>query len=362
VEHNLSQPLVLFLRKNPLGPVIDTMKRSMLFPVLALVAWAGPLPADPPAGSGSPPGFGVSTEFDLAVAPAALPLDKMARSFDELYSLDRARGKSLMRWNRTGQPSQSKELNTIAVGFSANTGYYVPVPGSREGIVSRDIDFGITYHDLSPDGSLTARIAVNDNRATPKAVDNRFKVETRLTPGTFRLVRLGPPQAGRQAWLALAVTGEDRSLTAVPVMELDFDHDRPIDLQFSAVDGRLVDTAKLRGKVVLVDFWATWCGPCIAALPTLEDLYQRYHALGLEVIGVSLDGDRATLETFLKTHPHPWPQYFVPGATEMNENPLAQRFGVHGVPAFILIDKKGLGTTLDIRNPDTDDRIEAKLK
>lgn len=62
-------------------------------------------------------------------------------------------------------------------------------------------------------------------------------------------------------------------------------------LKFKAIDGREVDLEQLKGKVVLLDFWATWCPPCIEELPHMRDAHERYHKDGLVVIGVSFDVD-----------------------------------------------------------------------
>ena len=70
------------------------------------------------------------------------------------------------------------------------------------------------------------------------------------------------------------------------------------DLTFTAADGSNVDLAKLHGKVVLLDFWATWCGPCRGEVPNVVAAYNRYHAQGFEVVGISLDEDRATMTQF----------------------------------------------------------------
>ena len=66
----------------------------------------------------------------------------------------------------------------------------------------------------------------------------------------------------------------------------------PLDLHFTAVDGSDVDLSKMRGKVVLIDFWATWCGPCRAELPNVVAAYKKLHDKGFEVVGISLDQDK----------------------------------------------------------------------
>jgi hypothetical protein len=68
---------------------------------------------------------------------------------------------------------------------------------------------------------------------------------------------------------------------------------KPPAIQFTAVDGREVDLAKMKGKVVLVDFWSTLCEPCIAELPKVKDAYEKFHARGFEVVGISFDSDKA---------------------------------------------------------------------
>lgn len=132
----------------------------------------------------------------------------------------------------------------------------------------------------------------------------------------------------------------------------------PIDLKFTALDGRLVNLASLRGQVVLLDFWATWCGPCIAELPNVKAVYDRYHTQGFEVIGVSLDrkGDRQKLVDFVNEQKLPWPQHFE--LSERGRSVLAERYGVVAIPAMFLLDQTGRLAATNARGP----KLEAEVK
>jgi peroxiredoxin len=114
---------------------------------------------------------------------------------------------------------------------------------------------------------------------------------------------------------------------------------KPVTMQFVALDGREVDLAKMNGKVVLIDFWGTDCPPCVAALREIKTAYNKYHAQGFEVIGISFDSDKARLARFIKDKQYPWPQYFE-DKQGMN-NKYAQEFGIDAIPHMLLVDKKG---------------------
>jgi len=115
---------------------------------------------------------------------------------------------------------------------------------------------------------------------------------------------------------------------------------KPLALQFDAVDGRQVDLAKMRGKVVLLDFWATWCQPCMEEFPSILKTYDQYHAKGFEIVGISFDDDKQKLTNFVADQKVAWPQYC--DGVAMETNKYAAEFGVKAIPALWLVDKKGV--------------------
>jgi thiol-disulfide isomerase/thioredoxin len=124
---------------------------------------------------------------------------------------------------------------------------------------------------------------------------------------------------------------------------------RPMQITGTLLSGESFDSSTLAGKVVLVDFWATWCGPCVAEIGNLRKEYDRWHDKGFEVVGVSLDEDRAALERFVTAKQIPWPiLYEEPGGPGWR-HPLASYYGITGIPTVVLIGADGNVITLDAR-------------
>jgi thiol-disulfide isomerase/thioredoxin len=113
---------------------------------------------------------------------------------------------------------------------------------------------------------------------------------------------------------------------------------KPLPIKFEAVDGRQVDISRMNGKVVLVDFWATWCGPCVAELPNVKKAYLDLHSKGFEIVGISLDRDKQRLTKFLADNEMAWPQYF-DGLQWQNK--ISSQYGINSIPSMWLVDKKG---------------------
>ena len=112
------------------------------------------------------------------------------------------------------------------------------------------------------------------------------------------------------------------------------------DFQGSTPDGETIKLSDYRGQVVLLDFWATWCGPCIAVLPDLIDAYEEYQDQGFEIIGVSLDEDQGALVRFLEEREGmDWPNIYMAGGWG---SPIADEYGVNAIPFTLLLDGEGV--------------------
>ncbi|WP_437190852.1 TlpA family protein disulfide reductase [Planctomicrobium sp. SH527] len=135
----------------------------------------------------------------------------------------------------------------------------------------------------------------------------------------------------------------------------------PILVDGKTLGGEAFNINSLKGKVVLVDFWATWCGPCVAELPHLQELYTAYQPKGFEVVGISLDTDKAELESFVKAREVKWPILFEESDGSGWGNKIASHYGISAIPTMILVDREGKVISTSLRGPALDEELEKLL-
>jgi len=121
---------------------------------------------------------------------------------------------------------------------------------------------------------------------------------------------------------------------------------KPFKAELARLDGKKLSLPKdLLGKVVVVDFWATWCRPCIQALPHMKKVYAQYKDKGVEFVGISLDKDRNTLEDFVKKQGMTWIQTF----SGKRQDPTAIAYEVQYIPTIMVVGKDGRIISTNVR-------------
>jgi thiol-disulfide isomerase/thioredoxin len=113
------------------------------------------------------------------------------------------------------------------------------------------------------------------------------------------------------------------------------------------LDGQPLDSKQFEGKVVLIDFWATWCGPCRAEMPNILANWNEHHDAGFEVIAISVDRDLEALKKFVIEEKPPWT--VVADNHPQNRASMSAKLGIRGIPAFVLIGRDGKVAAINCR-------------
>ncbi len=286
------------------------------------------------------PAFDSSKRTDKAyiesyIAERKKGMEKKAALILELYKIapDNARVAPLLveRWQAVGLTDPEKTLKEIddilahpaneKVKIEAAFGKaFVLLMKSREG--EPDVSGIEAFVKLAPQDERAPRLLYGGLSGLKDAARKR-KMEDQLLKDY------------PETMFASFIAGERRRAEQVG---------KPFDLEFTdAVKGSTVSIKALKGKVVVLDFWATWCGPCVAEMPTMKETYKKYHDQGVEFIGVSLDHPKAdggldSLLKYVKDNDVPWPQYYQGNGWESD---FSKKWGINSIPAMFVIDAEG---------------------
>ena len=132
-----------------------------------------------------------------------------------------------------------------------------------------------------------------------------------------------------------------------------------IALKGTLLDGKELDWKSYRGKVVLIDFWATWCGPCRAEMPHLKELRKKFGEAGFDIVGVSADHEDDAPAEFMKAKGYDWACIFEKG---IQRQPMVDRYGILAFPTTVLVGRDGRVVALDPVSEELESLIERHLE
>lgn len=218
------------------------------------------------------------------------------------------------------------------------------VPPTKETFKDRATEI-IDFLTEGPVDAGAIQLAQLAGRMAEISGDSQFAAETYQTLEKLFLAS-DDPRAVKYANIILKRTVRRVSLVG-----------NPMTLEGNIIGGGPVDLSKYKGKVVLVNFFATWCRPCRAEIENLKKLYPIYHDKGFEIIGVGCDRDKASLDTFIKNKDLPWPVIY----GEKGPSPTAAYYGINSYPQLFLIGKDGNVISLNARGKTLLDELKKQL-
>lgn len=204
----------------------------------------------------------------------------------------------------------------------------------RKAFVDEVIQFlGSGGKDAS--ASLDGRVALHVGRALEKTDDGE------LAAATYRRMADAVEKSSDEAGAPLAkrLRGAARRADLLG---------NTMELSGPTLSGEVFNWSSYRGKIVLVDFWASWCGPCRREIPNISEQYRNYGNRGFDVVGICLDSDRKKAEDYIAEEELPWLSLFQDNAGW--KHPIAERYGISSIPTAIMIDRDGKVISLNARS------------
>ncbi|HXR07761.1 MAG TPA: TlpA disulfide reductase family protein [Candidatus Acidoferrum sp.] len=194
-------------------------------------------------------------------------------------------------------------------------------------------------HDKEAQGD--AAMLVEFEKGT-RLLQQEFPKQPRVIAMLMDLAEFSDPEKSRDVIKEIAANTDAPAEIKDAAAQMQKHLDRvgkPFALKYAASDGREVDLDKMRGKVVLVDFWATWCQPCVEMMPEVKEAYGQFHSNGFEIAGINLDQEKESFTNFVAEQKMEWPQFF---DGKYWDTKYAVEFDVKDIPAMWLVDKKGV--------------------
>ena len=233
---------------------------------------------------------------------------------------------------------------------------------------------GVATHNGQPvsDVYVSSHVLADDPKnsvsASSTKTDKEGRFELRDLPSTriaIRFYKMYRPDSGGKRWSKVDTIDltDKKELSYMAELEME---ERPSlsvgdmapEFEAKRLNGSTFRLADYRGKkAVLIDFWATWCPPCVDEIPTIKSIAETYRDQGLEVVGVSLDRDEQALRDFVKEENLSYVQVF----EKEKARSITKSYGVWGIPSVFLINKNGVINAMKLRGNHTEQAVKALL-
>jgi peroxiredoxin len=148
-----------------------------------------------------------------------------------------------------------------------------------------------------------------------------------------------------------------RKLCENKITKLELIDEPAPEINVNDTKGATISLSDLKGKVVLIDFWATFCPPCIAELPNIKQLYSEYHDKGFEIVGISLDEDESIVARFAEQSGMTWPMI----VNQQDVEALRKKYHVEKIPSLYIVNRKGQVHQYDVKGSHLRKTIEALI-